>query len=94
MYIYDISPWYYYGDTMTSINIKISEGMEAKIKDFLDIHPYYMNKSEMVRDAIRHFIEDERRLSRETLKVIEAGKDQIESGKGKTLEEVEKELYE
>ncbi len=78
---------------MTSINIKISEGMRIKIDDFLDVHPYYMNKSEMVRDAIRHFIEDERRLSAETLKVIEKGKDQVESGKGKTLEEVEKELY-
>jgi len=77
---------------MTSINIKISEGMKTKINEFLDVHPYYMNKSEMVRDAIRHFIEDENRLSRETLKVIEAGKDQVERGKGKTLEEVEKEL--
>ena len=78
---------------MTSINVKISEGMETKINDFLDIHPYYMNKSEMVRDAIRHLIEDESRLSKETLKVIEAGKQQVESGKGKTLEEVEKDLY-
>jgi len=78
---------------MTSINVKISEGMETKINDFLDIHPYYMNKSEMVRDAIRHLIEDERRLSKETLKVIEKGKDQVERGKGKTLEEVEKDLY-
>ncbi len=78
---------------MTSINVKISEGMETKINDFLDIHPYYMNKSEMVRDAIRHLIEDESRLSKETLKVIEAGKQQVKSGKGKTLEEVEKDLY-
>ena len=78
---------------MTSINVKISEGMETKINDFLDIHPYYMNKSEMVRDAIRHLIEDESRLSKETLKVIENGKDQVECGKGKTLEEVEKDLY-
>ena len=78
---------------MTSINVKISEGMETKINDFLDIHPYYMNKSEMVRDAIRHLIEDESRLSKETLKVIENGKDQVERGKGKTLEEVEKDLY-
>mgnify|MGYP001475582302 CR=1 FL=1 len=78
---------------MTSINVKISEGMKTKINDFLDIHPYYMNKSEMVRDAIRHLIEDESRLSKETLKVIEAGKQQVKSGKGKTLEEVEKDLY-
>ena len=66
--------------------------MEAKINDFLETHPYYMNKSEMVRDAIRHLIEDENRLSVETLKVIEEGKQQVKRGSGKTLEEVEKEL--
>ena len=66
--------------------------MEAKINDFLESHPYYMNKSEMVRDAIRHLIEDENRLSMETLKTIEEGKKQIEKGIGKTLEDVEKEL--
>ena len=63
---------------MTSINVKISEPMEAKINDFLDTHPYYRNKREMVRDAIRHLIEDENRLSMETLKVIESGKKQVD----------------
>lgn len=77
---------------MSSINVKISGPMEVKINDFLETHPYYMNKSEMVRDAIRHLIEDENRLSLETLKVIEEGKKQVERGVGKTLEEVEKEL--
>jgi len=66
--------------------------METKINDFLDVHPYYMNKSEMVRDAIRHLMEEESRLSAETMKVIEEGKKQVESGKGKTLEEMEREL--
>ena len=79
---------------MTSVNVKISKGMDAKIKNFLKNHPYYMNKSEMIRDAIRHLIESENRLSTETLKVIDAGKKQVESGKGKTLEELEKELNE
>ena len=88
----EILPWYYYGETMGSINVKISAPMEARINDFLETHPYYMNKSEMIRDAIRHLIEDERRLSVETLKVIEEGKKQVERGVGKTLEEVEKGL--
>jgi len=79
---------------MASVNVKISKGMEAKIKNFLNSHPYYMNKSEMIRDAIRHLIESENRLSTETLKVIDEGKKQVESGKGKTLEELEKELNE
>ena len=63
-----------------------------KINKFLKSHPYYMNKSEMIRDAIRHLIEEENRLSIDTLKVIEEGKKQVESGKGKTLEELENEL--
>jgi metal-responsive CopG/Arc/MetJ family transcriptional regulator len=66
--------------------------MEAKINNFLRSHPYYMNKSEMIRDAIRHLIEAENRLSSETIKVIENGKKQIEKGRGKTLEDVEKEM--
>ena len=72
--------------------MKISKGMDTKINDFLELHPYYMNKSEMVRDAIRHLIEEESRLSAETMKIIEEGKKQVESGKGKTLEKMEKEL--
>jgi len=79
---------------VTSVNVKISKGMESKIKNFLKNHPYYMNKSEMIRDAIRHLIESENRLSTETLKVIDEGKKQVEGGKGKTLEELEKELNE
>ena len=66
--------------------------MDAEIEEFLKRHPYYMNKSEMVRDAIRHLMEEERRLSSETLKVIKKGRKQVESGRGKTLEEVEQEL--
>ena len=77
---------------MTSINVKITQRMDSRIDEFLDTHPYYMNKSEMVRDAIRHLIEDENRLSVETLDVIEKGKDQVEKGKGRTLEDVELEL--
>ena len=77
---------------MTSINVKITQRMDDKIDEFLLTHPYYMNKSEMVRDAIRHLIEDENKLSTETIRVIEKGKDQVERGKGRTLEDVELEL--
>lgn len=77
---------------MASINIKITDRMDSRIDEFLETHPYYMNKSEMVRDAIRHLIEEESNLSEETLRVIEKGKEQVEKRKGKTLEEVEQEL--
>ena len=79
---------------MTSINVKITQRMDDRIEEFLETHPFYMNKSEMVRDAIRHLIEDESRLSTETIRVIEKGKEQVEKGKGRTLEDVEMELNE
>jgi len=56
------------------------------------IVPKTQIKSEMVRDAIRHLIEDESKLSTETIRVIEKGKDQVERGEGRTLEDVELEL--
>ena len=63
--------------------------MEDEINKFLESHPYYMNKSELVRDALRHIMYEERKLSEETLEVIEKGKEQIEKDKGATLDEVE-----
>jgi len=83
---------YYYSDTMASINVKIPKAMEGEIEVFLNGHPYYLNKSELVRDAIRHLISEKRRLSKETLKVIEEGKEQVEKGEGMTLVEVREEL--
>ncbi len=83
---------YYYSDTMASINVKIPRGMEGEIEVFLNGHPYYLNKSELVRDAIRHLISEKGRLSKETIRVIEEGKEQVESGEAMTLEEVREEL--
>jgi Arc/MetJ-type ribon-helix-helix transcriptional regulator len=84
-----VLPWCYHGITMTTINVKITNRMDSRINAYLKANPYYMNKSEMVRDAIRHLIEEDSRLSAETLKVIEKGRTQVERGKGKTLDEVE-----
>jgi len=66
--------------------------MEDEINKFLESHPYYMNKSELVRDALRHIMYEERKLSEETLKVIEKGKEQIERDEGSTLDQVREEL--
>ncbi|MFW5953487.1 MAG: hypothetical protein ACOCSJ_04920 [Candidatus Natronoplasma sp.] len=62
--------------------------MEDEINKFLESHPYYMKKSELVRDALRHIMYEDRKLSEETSKVIEKGKEQIEKGEGTTLAEV------
>lgn len=73
---------------MTSLNVKIPNEMENEINKFLESHPYYMNKSELVRDALRHIMYEERKLSEETLKVIEKGKEQVEKDEGATLDQV------
>ncbi|MEA1992832.1 MAG: ribbon-helix-helix domain-containing protein [Euryarchaeota archaeon] len=77
---------------MSSINVKIPEPLKDEIDDFIKDHPYYLSKSELVRDAIRHLIHEEHRLSGETLRVIAEGKEQMKRGEGKTLTEVRKEL--
>ena len=61
--------------------------MEDEINKFLKSHPFYMNKSELVRDALRHIMYEERKLSEGTLEVIEKGKEQIEKDEGTTLNE-------
>jgi Arc/MetJ-type ribon-helix-helix transcriptional regulator len=77
---------------MTSINVKIPKRMEEEIELFLKNHPYYLNKSELVRDAIRHILCENRRLSKETLQIIEEGRKEVESGKGLSLKQVKEEL--
>lgn len=77
---------------MTSLNVKIPNEMEDEINKFLESHPYYMNKSELVRDALRHMMYEDMKLSEETLEVIEKGKEQIEKDEGSTLDQVREEL--
>jgi Arc/MetJ-type ribon-helix-helix transcriptional regulator len=42
---------------MSTLNVKLPEGMEAEIEVFLEEHPRYMNKSELARDALRHMLD-------------------------------------
>jgi len=41
---------------MATLNVKIPDGMEEDIELFLEQNPHYLNKSELVRDALRHRI--------------------------------------
>jgi len=42
---------------MSTLNVKIPDEMEAELETFLDENPYYLNRSELVRDALRHLLE-------------------------------------
>lgn len=45
---------------MGTLNVKIPDEMEGDIEAFLEANPHYMNKSELVRDALRHVIHSNR----------------------------------
>ncbi|MBS3781156.1 MAG: hypothetical protein KGY66_03515 [Candidatus Thermoplasmatota archaeon] len=45
---------------MTSLNVKTPNEMDEEINKLLESHPYYMNKGELVRDALRHIRYEEK----------------------------------
>jgi Arc/MetJ-type ribon-helix-helix transcriptional regulator len=72
---------------MSTLNVKIPDEMEADIEQFLETHPHYLNKSEFVRDALRHAIETPA-LSERTLEDDRIAREQIENGEVVALENV------
>jgi Arc/MetJ-type ribon-helix-helix transcriptional regulator len=72
---------------MSTLNVKIPDEMETDIESFLEEHPYYLNKSEFVRDALRHAIETPR-LSDRTLEDDRIAREQIDAGDVVALENV------
>lgn len=64
---------------MSTLNVKVPDEMEADIEAFLEDHPHYLNKSELVRDALRHMIETPR-LSDRTLEDDRIARKQIDDG--------------
>jgi Arc/MetJ-type ribon-helix-helix transcriptional regulator len=61
--------------------------MDDDIEAFLEDNPHYLNKSELVRDAIRHLIERPR-LSDRTLADDRVSRKQIEDGDVVSLDDV------
>lgn len=45
---------------MGSITVKVPDEMEAEVEGYLATHPYYLNRSEFVRDAVRRVLEEDR----------------------------------
>lgn len=72
---------------MSTLNVKIPDEMEDELEAFLDDHPGYLNRSELVRDAIRHLLA-EPRLSRRTLEDDRISREQIDSGDVVALEDL------
>lgn len=73
---------------MSTLNVKVPDEMDDDIDAFLEAHPHYLNKSELVRDAVRHMIE-EPRLSDQAREDILVSREQIEDGDVVALEDLE-----
>lgn len=71
---------------MSTLNVKVPDEMDDDLEAFLEDHPHYLNKSELVRDALRHLIETPR-LSDRTLADDRVSREQIENGDVVALED-------
>jgi len=73
---------------MSTLNVKIPDEMETDIQEFLEEHPHYLNKSELVRDAVRHLIEPPQ-LSEQAREDVRVSREQIEAGETVALDDLE-----
>lgn len=66
---------------MGSINLKVPDGMEDELDEYVEESGMYLNQSEAVRDAIRRLFEEKPvQLSERTLEDDRVSREQIESG--------------
>jgi Arc/MetJ-type ribon-helix-helix transcriptional regulator len=61
---------------MGTLNVKIPDEMDEDLDAYLADHPHYLNKSELVRDALRHLV-GERELSSPVERKVKIGRRQI-----------------
>lgn len=73
---------------MSTLNVKIPDEMDDDIEAYLEAHPHYMNRSELVRDALRHLLE-EPPVADWVREDIEVSRRQIERGETVALDELE-----
>jgi Arc/MetJ-type ribon-helix-helix transcriptional regulator len=75
---------------MSTLNIKIPDDMDEDLNEYVEETGQYMNKSELVRDAIRtHFRQHPITLSEQTLRDIRTSEKQIEEGRTVSLDDLE-----
>lgn len=73
---------------MSTLNVKIPDEMDDDLQSFLEDHPHYLNKSELVRDALRHMMEAPT-LSAQAQEDIRVSREQIEAGETVALDDLE-----
>jgi Arc/MetJ-type ribon-helix-helix transcriptional regulator len=73
---------------MSTLNVKIPDEMETDLQEFLEENPHYLNKSEAVRDALRHLINSQQ-LADWAREDVLVSRDQIEAGDTVALDDLE-----
>ncbi|WP_254838860.1 ribbon-helix-helix domain-containing protein [Natronomonas marina] len=73
---------------MSTLNVKIPDEMDDDLQAYLEEHPHYLNKSELVRDALRHLI-DSQQLADWARADVRVSRDQIAAGETVALEDLE-----
>lgn len=77
---------------MGTVNVKFPDGMEEEVDAFIEETGLFINRSELVRDAVRRRIEDQAPLSAETLERIEQSKRDMEQGNTHSIAAVREQL--
>lgn len=72
---------------MSTLTIKIPDGMKDDLDAYLEDNPHYLNRSELARDALRHLLERPN-LSAESLRRVERSESDFENGEYVSFEDV------
>lgn len=73
---------------MSTLNVKIPDEMEEDLEAYLREHPHYLNRSELVRDALRHLM-DTPSLSDGAREDVRVSREQVEAGETDALTDLE-----
>lgn len=73
---------------MGSVNVKFPDEMEEKMDEFIEETGLFVNRSELVRDAVRRRLEENAHLSASALERIDRAKRELERGEGRSIDEV------
>lgn len=75
---------------MSSVNVKILNGLEEEMNTYIEEEGRHMNSSELVRDALREYLDRHQpRLSEHARERIRKAEQDIEAGRVQSLEEIE-----
>lgn len=75
---------------MASVNVKLPDGLEEEMNEYMTEAGVHMNSSELVRDALREYLEEHKlQLSDYAHKKIRKAEQDVKAGRVQSLEDIE-----